>query len=66
MKINKDKKFDSAIDLLFFDIPQAYKPVNDGVIAKSRWEVEKKVQQPQQQQQVVFCSNTSMQTEIAL
>ncbi|CAL9228076.1 unnamed protein product [Arabidopsis halleri] len=42
---------------------EAYEPVSDGVIAKSRWEVEKKVQQPQQ---VVFCSNTSMQTEIAL
>ncbi|KAL0699100.1 hypothetical protein Bca4012_055222 [Brassica carinata] len=45
---------------------EAYEPVCDGTIAKSKWEAEKKVQQPQQQQQVVFCSNTSMQTEIAL
>ncbi|KAF8095920.1 hypothetical protein N665_0320s0048 [Sinapis alba] len=46
---------------------EAYEPVSDGTIAKSKWEAEKKVQQPQQQQQqVVFCSNTSMQTEIAL
>ncbi|KAH0894578.1 hypothetical protein HID58_057007 [Brassica napus] len=45
---------------------EAYEPVSDGTIAKSKWEAEKKVQQPQQQQQVVFCSNTSIQTEIAL
>ncbi|CAN8229330.1 unnamed protein product [Cochlearia groenlandica] len=48
---------------------EAYEPVSDGVIAKSKWEVEKKMKQPpqqQQQQQVVFCSNTSMQTKIAL
>ncbi|EOA17376.1 hypothetical protein CARUB_v10005664mg [Capsella rubella] len=44
---------------------EAYEPVSEGVIAKSRWEVEKRVQ-VQQPQQVVFCSNTSMQTEIAL
>ncbi|WZZ09423.1 hypothetical protein YC2023_095344 [Brassica napus] len=45
---------------------EAYEPVSDGTIAKSKWEAEKKVQQAQQQQQVVFCSNTSIQTEIAL
>lgn len=60
---NEDKNFELGNRFLFFDFPQAYEPVSDGVIAKSRWEVEKKVQQPQQ---VVFCSNTSMQTEIAL
>ncbi|KAG2241084.1 hypothetical protein Bca52824_090371 [Brassica carinata] len=43
---------------------EAYEPVSDGVIAKSKWEVEKNV--PQQQQQAVFCSNTNMHTEIAL
>ncbi|KAJ0247228.1 Cytokinin riboside 5'-monophosphate phosphoribohydrolase LOG5 [Hirschfeldia incana] len=43
---------------------EAYEPVSDGTIAKSKWEAEKKVQPPQQQ--VVFCSNPSMQTEIAL
>ncbi|CAA7016596.1 unnamed protein product [Microthlaspi erraticum] len=43
---------------------EAYEPVSDGVIAKSKWEIEKKVQQPQQQ--VVFCSNTGMQSEITL
>ncbi|KAJ0252168.1 Cytokinin riboside 5'-monophosphate phosphoribohydrolase LOG5 [Hirschfeldia incana] len=44
---------------------EAYEPVNDGVIAKSKWEVEKKVQNPQKQ--VVFCPpNTSIPTEIAL
>ncbi|KAL0872540.1 hypothetical protein Bca101_022245 [Brassica carinata] len=44
---------------------EAYEPVSDGVIAKSKWEVEKNVQQ-KQQQQAVFCSNTNMHTEIAL
>lgn len=58
----KTKKIIWIIDLCFF--PQAYEPVSDGVIAKSKWEIEKKVQQPQQQ--VVFCSNTSMQSEITL
>ncbi|CAG7886268.1 hypothetical protein BRARA_A00311 [Brassica rapa] len=43
---------------------EAYEHVIDGVIAKSKWEVEKKVQHPQQQ--VVFCPNTSIPTEIAL
>ncbi|KAL1215666.1 Cytokinin riboside 5'-monophosphate phosphoribohydrolase LOG5 [Cardamine amara subsp. amara] len=42
---------------------ETYEPVSNGVIAKSRWEVEKNVQQ---HQQVVLCSNTSMQTEIGL
>ncbi|KAJ4913944.1 Cytokinin riboside 5'-monophosphate phosphoribohydrolase LOG5 [Raphanus sativus] len=42
---------------------EAYEPVSDGVIAKSKWEVEKDVQQ---QQQAVICSNTNMHTEIAL
>ncbi|KFK30159.1 hypothetical protein AALP_AA7G224700 [Arabis alpina] len=36
---------------------EAYEPVSDGVIAKSKWEIEKKK---------VICSNTSMKTEISL
>ncbi|CAH8386105.1 unnamed protein product [Eruca vesicaria subsp. sativa] len=49
---------------------EAYEPVSDGTIEKSKWEAEKQQpqqqQQQQQQQQVVFSSNTSIQTEIAL
>lgn len=61
-KLKTKKKFIWRIDLFLF--PQAYEPVSDGVIAKSKWEIEKKVQQPQKQ--VVFCSNTSMESEITL